>query len=45
MRFGLIVLMTLLAHGCSEENAQRPPTAPSSPSPTPHPTRPPHPIR
>ena len=38
MRFGLIVLMTLMAHGCSSDNAQRLPTAPSSPSPTPTPT-------
>ena len=37
MRFGLIVLMTLMAYGCSADNAQRLPTAPSSPSPPPTP--------
>ena len=38
MRFGLIVLMALMAHGCSSDSAQRLPTAPSSPTPTPTPT-------
>ena len=38
MRFGLIVLMALMAHGCSSDTARRTPTAPSSPSPTPTPT-------
>ena len=40
MKFRLIVLMTLMACGCSAENAQRLPTAPSSPSTTtaPNPT-------
>ena len=37
MRFALIVLMTLMAHGCSADSAQRLPTAPSSPSTTPAP--------
>ena len=37
MRFALIVVMTLMAHGCSADSAQRLPTAPSSPSTTPAP--------
>lgn len=37
MRFGLIVLMTLMALGCSPEDARRLPTTPGSPSPTPAP--------
>jgi hypothetical protein len=38
MRFGLIVLMTLMAHACSSDTALRLPTAPNSPSPAPTPT-------